>query len=95
MVRAFNSVNFRMLESRAHRVGERLGRMIAGDDKQAFDTIARLVRDAGFEPVVVGPLRDASRFDEGTPVSDKAITAAELRTALRGRGIRGWGFGWI
>ena len=72
-----------MLESRAHRVGERLGRMIAGDDTQAFDTIARLVRDAGFEPVVVGPLGDASRFDAGTPVYNKAMTAAELRSALK------------
>src|SRR6516165_9967957 len=83
VVRTFSSVNFRVLESEAHRVGERLGMMIAGDDKQALDTIARLVRDAGFEPVVVGPLRDASRFDAGTPVYNKAMTAAELRSALK------------
>ena len=55
VVRAFNSVNFRILASEAHRAGERLGMMIAGDDKQAVETVAGLVRDAGFDPVIVGP----------------------------------------
>jgi 8-hydroxy-5-deazaflavin:NADPH oxidoreductase len=82
VVRAFNSVNYKILESEAHRASERLGMMIAGDDKQAVETVAALVRDAGFEPVVVGPLADASRFDPGTPVYNKAMTAAELRAAL-------------
>jgi predicted dinucleotide-binding enzyme len=83
VVRAFNSVNYKVLESEAHRAGERLGVMIAGDDKQAVDTVAALVSDAGFEPVVVGPLADANRFDPGTPVYNKTMTAAELRAALR------------
>ena len=82
VVRAFNSVNYKVLESEAHRPGQRLGMMIAGDDEQAVDTVAALVRDAGFEPVVVGPLRDATRFDVGTPVYNKAMTAAELRAVL-------------
>jgi predicted dinucleotide-binding enzyme len=82
VVRAFNSVNFKTLASEAHRAGERLGMMIAGDDKKAVDIVAGLVRDAGFEPVLVGALRDANRFDVGTPVYNKAMTAAELREAL-------------
>jgi predicted dinucleotide-binding enzyme len=68
VVRAFNSLYYKTLASEAHRSGERLGMMIAGDDKKAVEIIAGLVRDAGFEPVVVGPLRDADRFDAGTPV---------------------------
>jgi predicted dinucleotide-binding enzyme len=82
VVRAFNSINFKVLESEAHRAGDRLGIMIAGDDKQALATIADLVRDAGFEPVIVGPLHDAKRFDVGTPVYNKPMTGAELRAAL-------------
>jgi predicted dinucleotide-binding enzyme len=82
VVRAFNSVNFRVLASEAHRSGEKLGMMIAGDDKQAVEIIAGLVGDAGFEPVIVGPLHDASRFDVGTPVYNKPMTAAEYRKAL-------------
>lgn len=82
VVRVFNSVNYRILASEAHRSGEKLGMMIAGDDKPSVDVLASLVRDAGFDPVVVGPLRDAKRFDVGTPVYNKAMTAAEYRRAL-------------
>jgi predicted dinucleotide-binding enzyme len=82
VVRAFNSVNYTVLASEAHRSGEKLGMMIAGDDKQAVETVAGLVRDAGFEPVVVGPLRDANRFDVSTPVYNKPMTAAEYRKSL-------------
>ena len=82
VVRAFNSVNYKTLASEAHRAGERLGMMIAGDNMGAVDIVARLVLDAGFEPVVVGPLRDAHRFDAGAAVYNKSMTAAELRNAL-------------
>jgi predicted dinucleotide-binding enzyme len=82
VVRAFNSVNYKTLASEAHRSGERLGMMIAGDDNKAVEIVAGLVRDAGFEPVEVGPLRDANRFDAGTPVYNKAMTAAEYRKTL-------------
>jgi hypothetical protein len=36
-VRAFNSVNYKVLASEAHRSGEKLGMMIAGDDKRAVE----------------------------------------------------------
>ena len=35
---------------------------IAGDDPEAVEVAVNLVRDAGFDPVVVGKLTDASRF---------------------------------
>jgi 8-hydroxy-5-deazaflavin:NADPH oxidoreductase len=82
VVRAFNSVYYKTLASEAHRSGERLGMMIAGDDEAAVEVVAGLVSDAGFDPVMVGPLRDANRFDVGTRVYNKAMTAAELREAL-------------
>jgi hypothetical protein len=43
---------------------------------------SRLVEDAGFEPVMVGPLAEAKKFDPGTPVFGKALTARELRRML-------------
>jgi predicted dinucleotide-binding enzyme len=55
---------------------------LAGDDAQALETASSLVRDAGFEPVVAGPLSRAKDFDVGTPVYTKALTARELRSAL-------------
>jgi predicted dinucleotide-binding enzyme len=82
LVRAFNSVGFSRLRSEAHRAGERVGIPLAGDDAQALQTAVRLVQDAGFEPVVVGPLARAKEFDPGTPVFGRALTAAELRRGL-------------
>jgi len=42
----------------------------------------RLVRDAGFEPVVVGSLSRAHDFDVGTSVYTRLMTAPQLRQAL-------------
>ncbi|HSB18425.1 MAG TPA: NADPH-dependent F420 reductase [Anaeromyxobacteraceae bacterium] len=82
LVRAFNAIGFRSLGSEAHRKGEPIAIPIAGDDRQALEVAARLVRDAGFEPVVVGPLARARLFDVGTPVYTQLLTARELREKL-------------
>ncbi|HEX7621985.1 MAG TPA: NADPH-dependent F420 reductase [Anaeromyxobacteraceae bacterium] len=82
LVRAFNAISYRNLRSDAHRQDELVGIPIAGDDKQALDVAARLVRDAGFEPVVVGPLSRAKAFDVGTPVYTQILTPKELRAKL-------------
>jgi hypothetical protein len=82
VVRAFNTMYFKVLASEAHRAGERVAVPLAGDDAQALEIASALVRDAGFEPVVVGPLSRAGAFDVGTPVYTKALTARELRNAL-------------
>jgi predicted dinucleotide-binding enzyme len=52
------------------------------DDAEAISVASRLVRDAGFEPVVVGPLAKARTFDVGTPVYTQVLTARELRERL-------------
>lgn len=82
LVRAFNSVGFNKLRSEAHRAGERVAIPLAADDQAALQAAIRLVRDAGFEPVVVGGLAHAKEFDVGTAVYGKALTAAELRKGL-------------
>ena len=82
LVRAFNSVGFNSLRSGAHRAGEKIGIPLAGDDAGALAVAARLVEEAGFEPVVIGPLAQAKTFDAGTPVFGKALTARELRRML-------------
>src|SRR5689334_17585600 len=55
-VKAFNTVYFKTLESEAHRDGDRLGIPLASDDGDALDVAVELVRDAGFDPVIVGAL---------------------------------------
>ncbi len=82
LVRAFNSIIYTDLRSKAHRAGEPVAIPVAGDDRQAVAVTSQLVRDAGFEPVVVGPLSSAHLFDVGSPIYVKVMTAAELREKL-------------
>jgi predicted dinucleotide-binding enzyme len=82
LVRAFNSVNFAILQKEAHRAGERIGIPLAADDKAALDVAIRLVREAGFEPVVVGSLARAKEFDPGTPMYGRGHTASALKAGL-------------
>jgi 8-hydroxy-5-deazaflavin:NADPH oxidoreductase len=82
LVRAFNSVGYSALRSEAHRAGEKIAIPLAADDDAALKIAAQLVKDAGFEPVVVGSLVRAKEFDVGTAVFGKALTARELRREL-------------
>jgi len=82
LVRAFNTLNYAILEHEANRAAPRLAIPIAGDDPEAVQVAAGLVRDAGFDPVEVGKLTDASRFQFGAPGYGQNVTAAELRQKL-------------
>jgi len=82
LVRAFNSIIYTNLPRLAHRAGEPAAIPVAGDDAHAVEVTSQLVRDAGFEPVMVGPLSSAHLFDVGSPVYVKVLTAAELRQQL-------------
>jgi 8-hydroxy-5-deazaflavin:NADPH oxidoreductase len=82
LVRAFNAISFRNLRSESHRKGDPVAIPLAGDDKEALEIASRLVRDAGFEPVVVGGLAKARTFDVGTPVYTQVLTAKELKAKL-------------
>jgi hypothetical protein len=83
VVRAFNQLNFKVFLSEAHRSGDRVAVPLAGDDSDALAVASRLVADAGFEPVVVGPLAAGKSFDSSAPLFLKAMTARELREALK------------
>jgi predicted dinucleotide-binding enzyme len=82
IVRAFNYLNNKVFLNEAHRAGERVGVPLASDDKQAMAVAAQLVTDAGFEPVIVGPLSAGKGFDSSSPLFLKTMTARELRKAL-------------
>jgi 8-hydroxy-5-deazaflavin:NADPH oxidoreductase len=82
LVRAFNAINSGDLRSEAHRKGEPIAIPLAGDDAEALAVAQRLVIDAGFAPVVVGPLSRAREFDVGTSVYTRLLTAPQLRAAL-------------
>lgn len=82
IVRAFNYLNNKVFLNEAHRAGERVGVPLASDDKEAMAVAAQLVTDAGFEPVIVGPLSAGKGFDSSSPLFLKTMTARELRKAL-------------
>ena len=82
LVRGFNSVWDKTLAREAHRPDPKVGIPLAGDDAEALQIAARLVRDAGFDPVVVGPLALARTFDFGTPVYASNMSGPDVRAAL-------------
>ena len=82
VVRAFNSIWDQTLAKEAHRAGERVGIPLASDDAEAMRVAAQLVRDAGFDPVEVGGLGTAKRFDVGTPVYNTGMSGPAVRAAL-------------
>ncbi len=82
LVRAFNTMSYMYLAQQANRPGPRLAVPIAGDDPGAVQVAAGLVRDAGFDPVVVGKLTDAKLFQRGGPGYGQRVTAAELKQKL-------------
>jgi len=61
LVRAFNTLSYTIFVRETNRPDPKLTIPIAGDDGEALAVAAGLVRDAGFEPVVVGKLVDASQ----------------------------------
>jgi 8-hydroxy-5-deazaflavin:NADPH oxidoreductase len=83
LVRAFNAIYSEPLANQAFREPERLGIPLASDHEDALKIAEQLVSDAGFDPVVVGPLSRAREFDYGTPVYVQGYTAAKIREVLK------------
>jgi 8-hydroxy-5-deazaflavin:NADPH oxidoreductase len=82
LVRAFNTLNYTIFAREANRPDPKLAIPIAGDDPEALGVAEGLVRNAGFEPVVIGKLADARRFQRGGPGYGQPVTAAELKQKL-------------
>lgn len=78
VVRAFNAVGAARMGS-AHEDPGKIGMPIAGDDKKAIEVAAQLVREAGFEPVVVGGLDMGKYLMPGTPLAGEH-TPDEVRS---------------
>ena len=82
VVKAFNTVHWETLEQEAHRDGERIGVPLAGDDENALEVASSLAFDAGFDPVIVGGLAEAIRFEPGTEAWNSDLGGAALRAKL-------------
>jgi 8-hydroxy-5-deazaflavin:NADPH oxidoreductase len=68
IVRAFNSVGAARM-GQAHQEPGRIGMPIAGDDEQAIEIASRLIREIGYEPVLIGGLDKGKYLMPGQPLS--------------------------
>jgi predicted dinucleotide-binding enzyme len=62
----------------AHEQPGRIGMPIAGDDAQAIAMASRLIRDIGYEPVLIGGLVMGKHLMPGTALAGER-TAEEIR----------------
>jgi predicted dinucleotide-binding enzyme len=77
IVRAFNAIGYSRMAT-AHEQPGRVGMPIAGDDKQAIAIASGLIRDIGYEPVLVGGAAMGRYLMPGTPLSGEH-SPAEIR----------------
>lgn len=86
VVKAFNHMSARDLEEEARTPGApgRKAIAIAGDDPADVETVAGIVDDLGFDPVVAGRLAAGAMLEPGTDVFGAAASAEHLRELLAG-----------
>ncbi len=83
IVRAFNAIGAGRVAVIAHRAGDPVGVPIAGDDVKAIAVAETLIREIGFEPVLVGGLAMGKYLVPGTPLAGEH-TPAEIRQIAAG-----------
>ncbi len=77
IVRAFNAIGAARM-SAAHQDPGRIGMPIASDDAEAIAVASNLIRDIGYDPVVIGDLEMGKYLMPGTPLSGEH-TPEEIR----------------
>jgi hypothetical protein len=83
IVRAFNAIGYMKLSADAHRAGDPLGVPIAGDDPAAIAVASTLIRQMGFEPVLIGGLAKGKYLVPGTPLGGEH-TPAQIKAIAAG-----------
>jgi 8-hydroxy-5-deazaflavin:NADPH oxidoreductase len=78
LVRGFNAIGSAGLEKNAHRTGAPLGVPITSDDPKAAELAAKLIKDLGFEAVLVGGMAKGKYLVPGTPLGGEH-TPDEIR----------------
>jgi predicted dinucleotide-binding enzyme len=80
IVRAFNAVGAARMGA-VHETPGRVGMPLAGDDQEAIRIASQLIRDIGFEPVLVGGLAMGKHLRPGTPLAGEHAPAEIRRIA--------------
>ena len=82
LVRAFNAIGAASMGS-AYKEPGRVGMPIAGDDAEALEVASRLIREVGYEPVVIGGLAKGKYLVPGTPLGGEH-SAEQIRQIAAG-----------
>jgi predicted dinucleotide-binding enzyme len=77
IVRAFNAIGYARMGA-AHEQPGRFGMPIASDDARAVEIASRLIREIGYEPVLIGGLAMGKYLMPGTPLAGER-TPEEIR----------------
>ncbi len=78
VVRAFNTLGVNRLRNNANRAAGRIAIPMAGDDPEALKVASMLVRDAGFDPAVLGGMDRSRLFEQSNPLYGQEISAQEM-----------------
>ena len=81
IVRAFNAIGAARMGT-AHQEPGRVGMPIAGDDAEAIAVASRLIRDVGYEPVLIGGLAKGKHLVPGTPLAGERAPDEIRRIAV-------------
>ncbi|MGA8203999.1 MAG: NADPH-dependent F420 reductase [Woeseiaceae bacterium] len=82
LVRAFNAIGAASMGA-AYKEPGRVGMPIAGDDAEALDVASQLIREVGYEPVVIGGLAMGKYLVPGTALGGEH-SADEIRKIAAG-----------
>jgi hypothetical protein len=69
IVRAFNAIGYARMGAASEQQGERIGMPVASDDAKAYAVAAPLIRQIGYEPVLIGGLEMGKHLIPGTPLA--------------------------
>lgn len=84
VVKSFSHMGYHNLHDEA-RLPDEPGRKalaIAGDDPQDVQTVAAIVDDFGFDPVIIGPLSHGAALEPGAAAFGANVNATELRKLI-------------
>ena len=82
LVRAFNAIPAARMGT-AYQEPGRIGMPIASDDPQAVEAVSQLIREVGYEPVLIGGLEKGKYLMPGTPLAGER-GAEEIRKIAAG-----------
>ena len=82
LVRAFNAIAAAKMGA-AYQEPGKVGMPIASDDAKAVEVASRLIRDVGYEPVLIGGLEKGRYLMPGTPLAGER-SAEEIKKIAAG-----------